>query len=621
MEDAAALLWLVPALPLAGSLALGLMGQRCSPHICGWLACGTTGIAFLLVLLIGVGWLTTPEAQVHTLWAWFRLDDLAPTVALRLDALSLVMSAVITGVGFLVHVYSTEYMAGEEGYGRYFAWLNLFVAAMLVLVLADDLLLLFVGWEGVGLCSWLLIGFWYRDAANGDAARKAMITTMAGDLFLVIGLLLLFTVLGTSAIPELTSRMSAAWAPGSALPTVAALLLLFGALGKSAQLPLQTWLPDAMAGPTPISALIHAATMVTAGVYLLARLHVLFQLAPGVLLLVAWLGAATLLLAGGSALAQTDIKRLLAYSTISQLGFMFMALGAGAWTAAVFHLFTHAFFKALLFLAAGAAILALGHEQDLRRMGGLRTRAPWAFWGFLIGAASLAALPYVTAGFFSKDLILAGLWEGGYAVLWLAAWLGAVLTAAYMTRAVVIGLLAPAQGAIEHRAGWRMVVPMAVLAVPALVAGYLELPPGLGEVHAFRDLLAPVFGTAGEAAAHGPWLPLLAVLAPLLGIVIAWRVLRTRPAFTTTPAWRHAAARAFAGWGFDRVYEGMFRRPYVLLARRLAHDPIDRPFMGLASASHAAWHALSATQNGQLRRYAAGLVSGVIVLVIMLVFA
>ncbi|MGE0080793.1 MAG: NADH-quinone oxidoreductase subunit L [Thiohalomonadaceae bacterium] len=609
MDDAAALLWLLPALPLAGALVLALAGRRLTAHACAWLASGTTGIAFLLLLVIGVLWLPAQETQVHTLWTWFSANGLAPTVALRLDGLSLTMAAVVTGVGFLVHLYSTEYMAGEEGYSRYFAWLNLFVAAMLVLVLADDLLLLFVGWEGVGLCSWLLIGFWYRDTVNGDAARKAMITTMAGDMFLVIGLLLLFSSFGTSAIPELTARMTSTWQGGTLLPTVAALLLLAGALGKSAQVPLQVWLPDAMAGPTPVSALIHAATMVTAGVYLVARLHPLFQLAPGVMVLIAWLGAATLLLAGASALVQTDIKRVLAYSTISQLGFMFMALGAGAWSAAVFHLFTHAFFKALLFLAAGAAILALGHEQDLRRMGGLRARAPWAFWGFLIGAASLAALPWVTAGFFSKDLILAALWQRS--ALWLAAWTGAVLTAAYMTRAVIIGLLGEPRGEVSHHTGWRMHLPMAVLAVPSLLAGYLELPPGLGNVHAFQDLLAPVFGVVGEEGAH-LWPSLLAVLAPLLGIAIVWRMLRRPPSFVTTPAWQRAVAWAYAGWGFDRLYERALRGPYVRLARRIARDPVDVPVMAIGRICYLAWRMLSTTQDGRLRHYAAALAGGTV---------
>ncbi|MCK9532440.1 MAG: NADH-quinone oxidoreductase subunit L [Gammaproteobacteria bacterium] len=603
MDEPAVLLWLVPALPLAGALVLALMGRRWPETWIARLACATVAASAVLAAIMGADYLAAPGARVQVLWSWFTAGELSPAVALRLDGLSLVMVAVITGIGFLVHLYSSAYMAGEEGYGRYFAWLNLFVAAMLVLVLADDLLLLFVGWELVGLCSYLLIGFWYRDPANGAAARKALIMTMAGDVPLVIGLLLLFSSLGSTAMPTLLGQAAESWPPGTALPITAALLLAFGAIGKSAQLPLHTWLPSAMAGPTPVSALLHAATMVTAGVYLIARLHPLFALAPPVLAFLAWLGAITLLLAGLHALVQNDIKRVLAWSTVSQLGFMFMALGVGAVTAAMFHLFVHAFFKALLFLAAGVAILALGHEQDLRRMGGLQQRAPWAFWGFLAGGASLAAVPFISAGFFSKELILAALWQRGGGALWAVAWVGAVLTAAYITRAFIIGFLGapvtPATGAT----GWRMHLPVALLVLPTLGAGWLAPP--------FGALLAPASG-ATLPATETAFLPaLLAALAPLLGIAFAWYALHRRPA--SAPP-RLASVQ---DTGFDRFYGAWVRGPYRRLAQRLADDPFDRPFMAAAHLAHFLWQVLSATQDGRLRRYALVLVAGTAVLLAM----
>ena len=320
----------------------------------------------------------------QTLWTWIDVGSFRPQIAFYLDALSLVMMLVVTFVSFLIHLYSAEFMRTDEGYSRFFAYMNLFVACMVTLLLADNLLLLYLGWEGVGLCSYLLIGFWYQDPVNGRAGRKAFIVTRVGDTAMAIGLFLLFHSLGTLRIQDLLHAAQGQWSTGSAYAIAAAALLLGGAVGKSAQLPLQTWLPDAMAGPTPTSALIHAATMVTAGVYLIARTHVLFELAPPVQFAVAVIGAATLLMAGFSALTQNDIKRVLAYSTVSQIGYMFLALGVGAWGAAIFHFMTHAFFKALLFLAAGIIIEALHHEHNIFRMGGLRKELPVAFWTFLI---------------------------------------------------------------------------------------------------------------------------------------------------------------------------------------------------------------------------------------------
>ena len=429
------LLWLVPAVPFAGFLVLIVSGARLRRTGVAIVGAGSIALSAAIAFLIAARFSALPpDARVftQTLWTWVRIDDFVPAVAFRLDALSLVMMLVVTGVSFLIHLYSTAFMEGDEGYARFFAYMNLFVGMMLVLVLADNLLLLYLGWEGVGLCSYLLIGFWYHDPVNANAGRKAFIVTRVGDTAMAIGLFLIATRLGTLDIQTLMQRAAMQWPIGSALPIAAAALLLGGAVGKSAQLPLQTWLPDAMAGPTPVSALIHAATMVTAGVYLIARTHVLFTLAPPVQLAVAIIGAATLLLAGCSALTQHDIKRVLAYSTISQIGYMFLALGVGAWSAAIFHFMTHAFFKALLFLGAGVVIAELDDEHDLFKMGGLRRELPVVFWTFLIGSASLAALPVVTAGFYSKDLILFEAWSSvlGGPWLWLAGLVGALLTSA-----------------------------------------------------------------------------------------------------------------------------------------------------------------------------------------------
>src|SRR5208337_1448896 len=421
-------------------------------------------------------------AQV--LWTWINVGGFQPQIGLYLDALSLVMVLVVTFVGFLIHIYSAEFMIADEGYSRFFAYMNLFVASMITLLLANNLLLLMLGWEGVGLCSYLLIGFWYRDPANGRAARKAFIVTRVGDTALMLGLFLLFTRLGTLQIQDLMRRAAEHWASGSTYAVVAALLLLGGAMGKSAKLPLQVWLPDAMAGPTPTSALIHAATMVTAGVYLIARTHVLFSLAPSAQFAVAMVGAGTMLLAGLSALTQYDIKRVLAYSTLSQIGYMFLALGVGAWQAAIFHFVTHAFFKALLFLCAGVIINAMDEEHSIFRMGGLRKELPIAFWTFLIGGCSLVGLPFITAGFFSKDLIIWQTWSSqqGQPGLWIAGMIGALLTSLYTFRVIFRVFFGPLGKPVTKRPGLAMTIPLLVLAFLSIVGGYLKQPL-LGFLH------------------------------------------------------------------------------------------------------------------------------------------
>src|SRR5208337_2981624 len=386
-------IWCIPALPFAGFLVLAVFGRRFSRTLTAVIGAGSVGLSFLATAAAGALFVSYPPAgSTYTLllWQWVNVTGFSPSVSLTLDALSAVMILVVTVIGFLIHLYSVRFMAGEEGYSRFFAYMNLFVGSMLVLVMAENLLLLYLGWEGVGLCSYLLIGFWYTDPENGRSARKAFIVTRIGDLSLSVALFIIATTLGTLNVREIAQKAAAMWPVGSTLAVATAALLLGGAVGKSAQLPLQTWLPDAMAGPSPVSALIHAATMVTAGVYLIARTHVLFQLAPAVLLVVAIIGAAGILIAGLSATTQRNIKRILAYSTMSQLGYMFLALGVGAWSGAIFHLVTHAFFKSLLFLGAGVVILAMNHEHDVFAMGGMARKSPFTFWTFLIGAFALA---------------------------------------------------------------------------------------------------------------------------------------------------------------------------------------------------------------------------------------
>jgi NADH-quinone oxidoreductase subunit L len=619
-------LWLVPAAPLLGAVLLGAGGDALAPRRAALIGVGSTSLAALAATLIGVRFIAAPPpggAADTVLWTLLRLPGLTVQAGLYLDPLALLMMLVITVASALIHIFSSAYMAGEAGYSRYFAYLTLFTASMLLLVLADDLLVLFIGWEGVGICSYLLVGFWFRDPANGLAARKSFIVTRIADTAMLAGLLLLAVTLGTLSLPALGPAARHAWPDGGALPTLAALLLLTGGLGKSAQVPFQTWLPDAMAGPTPVSALIHAATMVTAGVYLVARTHALFALVPATLGIIAGIAAVTMLLASLAALVQADIKRVLAYSTIAQIGYMFLALGVGAWAAAMFHFFTHALFKALLFLTAGGISHRLHHEQNMFRMGGLARAMPGSFIAFLVGAASLAALPLVSAGWFSKEAILGAVWAapGAGAALWAAALGGAALTALYIFRAVFLVFFGPVRTAPGPGYGPRMGVPLALLAAGALTAGWLWAPDCLGGWAPFAGFLAASFGPA--APPRLPAAALLAgLLAPLAGLGLAyaghaaglWWRLGTRPA----GALRHFLQ---AGLGFDSLYDALLVRPYGALARRLQNDPIDRVFTGLAGLAMVLHAHLRQSQVGQIRRYAGWVMAGSLLTVALLVFA
>jgi NADH-quinone oxidoreductase subunit L len=617
------LLWVIPGFPMLGFLILTLAGKRITRRLRGLTGAGSIILSAVVVLILGWSFLRNPPASgnyAQTLWTWFELANFKPTITLYLDALSLVFVFVITFIGALIHVYSIAFMAEEPDDARFFASMNLFVFCMLILVLANNLLLLYLGWEGVGLCSYLLIGFWYQKAENGYAARKAFIITRIGDTAMAIGLFVIVYQLGTLDIVAIANRAPEVWQEGSKMATLCAILLLAGGLGKSAQLPLQTWLPDAMAGPSPVSALIHAATMVTAGVYLIARMHVIFQLSPVTQMIIAIIGAATLIIAGLSAITQYDIKRVLAYSTISQIGYMFLALGVGAWSAAIFHFMIHAFFKALLFLAAGAIIEALHHEHNMFKMGGLRKTMPVIFWTFLIGSASLSALPLITAGFYSKDQILWYSWasNGGSPLLWVTALIGAFITAAYTTRMMIITFWGEAKTQIGHMPGKLMIIPLIILAVFSLIAGFIELPHNFGHLLLFSSLVEQVLpGTNLRTGVSGEVMfQLIALLATFAGIYTAYIFYYKKPHVISRLKTSGAAVNLYnfflSGWRFDKLYDTVFVRPIVYLSNLNKNDVVDKFYQGITLLTAQIYRGLSFTQSGSLRWYVMGLVIGAI---------
>jgi NADH-quinone oxidoreductase subunit L len=597
---------LIPLFPLLSALLLIGSTGKMPRMIASTLGAGSVGLSAICVAVLASSFLADGEVSEITLWTWMSIGDFSPRIAFYIDGLTIVMMSVITGVGFLIHLYSIEFMWEDESLCRYFAYMNLFVASMLLLVMADNLLLLYLGWEGVGVCSYLLVGFWYRDPANGAAARKAFVVTRVGDTAMALGLFLLLTHLGTLDIQPMMAAANDQWQVGDTLPVLATALLLGGAVGKSAQLPLHTWLPDAMAGPTPVSALIHAATMVTAGVYLIARTYGLFLLAPSTLEAVAWIGLATLLLAAFTALAQHDIKRILAYSTISQIGYMFLALGVGAFASGIFHLMTHAFFKALLFLAAGAVIHCLHHEHNIFRMGGLRTRLPVVFASFLIGSAALAALPF-TSGFYSKDAILLSAWEladiGPW--LWAGGLLGALLTSIYSFRLVFIVFFGEAQTEPDRQPGWRMAGPLILLCVLSLLGGWIALP------------LAGVFPPAEDHAVNHTveW---ISIGTPLLGLLLAY-LMFLGGQISVDKLMASSGARAlhgfwYSGWRMDQLYDALWVSPYKKVSHWLRNEPVDAIYNAIVAIHHWCHRKLLALQTGELRWYATTMVLGLILM-------
>ncbi|ELT3988911.1 NADH-quinone oxidoreductase subunit L [Pseudomonas aeruginosa] len=605
--------------PLVGFLLLSFSRGRWSENLSALVGVGSVGLSAL-----SAAWAifslhsSPPEGGAYSLvlWQWMAAGDFSTNFTLYLDGLSVTMLGVVTGVGFLIHLFASWYMRGETGYSRFFAYTNLFIASMLFLVLGDNLLFLYFGWEGVGLCSYLLIGFYYSNRNNGNAALKAFIVTRVGDVFMAFGLFILFQQFGTLNIQELLVLAPQKFPEGNLWLTLATLALLGGAVGKSAQLPLQTWLADAMAGPTPVSALIHAATMVTAGVYLIARCHGLFTLAPDILELVGIVGAVTLVLAGFAALVQTDIKRILAYSTMSQIGYMFLALGVGAWDAAIFHLMTHAFFKALLFLASGAVIIACHHEQNIFKMGGLWKKLPLAYASFVVGGAALAALPFLTAGFYSKDEILWEAFASGHRELLIAGLVGAFLTSIYTFRLIFVAFHGEPKTEAHAGHGISHWLPLSVLIVLSTFVGALITPPLAG-------VLPESVGHAGGEAKHS--LELASGAIAIAGILLAGLLFLGQRRFVSALA-KSAPGRFFGtwwyhAWGFDWLYDKLFVKPYLLLCQLLGRDPIDRTLGVVPFSVRGGHNLLSLTENGRLRWYAASLVGGAAILLGALLLA
>ena len=613
------LLWLVPTLPLLGFILLVAAAGRMPKHWTTLIGTGSVGLAALTTALIAIDFLGGDASYFQqTLWLWMQAGNFNPGFSLYLDGLSLSMLFVITGVGFLIHLYAAGYMYDDDDYPRFFTYTNLFVAAMVMLVLADNFVLLFLGWEGVGLCSFLLIGFWYKDPVNGYCARKAFVVTRVGDTAFAIGLFLLFQQLGTLTIQDAMANAEQLYQTSfgyfgiDSLGLLIAILLLGGAVGKSAQLPLQTWLPDAMAGPTPVSALIHAATMVTAGVYLIARSHALFELSTTAMTLVALVGLITLLMSGFTALTQTDLKRVLAYSTISQIGYMFLALGVGAWSSAIFHLMTHAFFKALLFLTAGTIIMSLHHEQNIFKMGGLRKSLPIPCWLFLFGCAGLVAFP-MTSGFWSKEEIIVSAWasETGGPLIWAGAVLGAFMTALYTARMFCLVFLGDEKIKAHEPTGLKFRAPLYVLGILALVGGIIHLPIGEA-LPAHEEHHPPLLA---EIAAIG--LPLLGLL---LGYLFYGNKVLSAAAISQSAVGRRLTQFFYSGWGMDWLYSTLFVLPYKTLASINRKDVVDWLSKGAVAIARGGYGLLSLTQNGNLRYYVATMATASVLVIVLSVW-
>jgi len=649
------LIWLIPLLPASGVLINGLAGRRMSLRAVGLVACAAVGLAF--GLSIGaVGQLAGLPAEARVfetaVATWMPLGTVgnhALTVdwGFRLDALSAVLLLVVTGVGFLIHVYSVGYMAHEPDYARFFVYLNLFMTMMLILTLADNLLVLFVGWEGVGLCSYLLIGFFYDrpfDERSGlscaDAGRKAFLVNRIGDFAFLIGLLWIAVQFGTLRFSEIDAAIRAGHA-GGALLTGIGILLFLGACGKSAQIPLHVWLPDAMAGPTPVSALIHAATMVTAGVYMVCRMSALYSAAPEALAVIAAVGALTAIFAATMGLTATDIKKVLAYSTVSQLGYMFAAAGVGAYVAAMFHLMTHAFFKGLLFLGAGSVIHGLSGEQDIRRMGGLREKLPITYRTFGVATLAIAGIaPF--AGFFSKDEILAEAWLGGHRGVWGLLAVAALVTAFYMTRLTYLVFFGRFRGDAKvlqhaHESPRSMTVPLVVLAVLSLVGGWIGIPAvlsGGSDLNVFHRLLAPAItlpgASHGAAAGHGAAGIELALVAVALavaaaGMASAWHVYRVpgRAERILSKAGPAYATLRNLYW-VDELYDRAIVRPFYAASRFFtAFDRwvVDGAVNAAAFAADVTGQLVKLFQTGRVRNYALMFFLGVVAVLVYLVRA
>ena len=634
-------LWIIPALPLLGSAINGLFGSKWPNKIVNSVAVGSTGLSFLAALeAVREFAHLAPEniPWVKQYFTWIIAGDFRAGFDLQIDHLTVVMLLVVTGVGWLIHIYSTGYMANEGGYYRFFSYLNLFMFFMLILVLAANYVLLFVGWEGVGLSSYLLIGFYFLRKSAADAGKKAFIVNRIGDFGFMLGMFLLFRTFGTLDFVPLFAKATPL--PADAMGhlgmfTVACLLLFMGACGKSAQLPLYVWLPDAMEGPTPVSALIHAATMVTAGVYVVARSHILFTHAPTAMFVVAIVGCATAFFAATIGLVQTDIKRVLAYSTVSQLGYMFLACGVGAFSAGIFHLMTHAFFKALLFLAAGSVIHAIGGEQDMMRMGGLSKKIRWTYLTMLTATLAIAGFPPL-AGFFSKDAILLSAYqsEPSGRVLYAFGLLTALLTSFYMFRLIFLTFHGKPRYDEKkvhvHESPKSMLVPLMILAVLSITGGWMAAPAFFGSPDYFAKFLEPVFARTGggaeasEAAAQALETPLaiVAVVTALLGFAVAFWLYLKQPG---KPA---QLAKSMSGlyntllhkYYVDEIYAATIVKPLLWISTNVLWQAvdvraIDATVNGIAEGATDIGDGVRHTQSGNTRSYAVWVVIGALVII------
>lgn len=640
-------LYLIPLLPLLGFVINGLFRDRLPKTVVSIVGAGSVGAAFVLAVMLFLELRAMPETArsiEQVLFTWIAAGDFSVNLGFLLDPLSAVMILVVTGVGFLIHVYSTGYMSHDPSYGRYFAYLNLFTFSMLVLVLADNYLLMFVGWEGVGLCSYLLIGFWFERKSATDAGKKAFIVNRIGDFGFLLGMFIIFWATKSLHFSTVMEAAPTAFVAGGGLITAACLLLFVGAMGKSAQIPLYVWLPDAMEGPTPVSALIHAATMVTAGVYMIVRSNVLFSMSPDALLVIAIVGAGTAIFAATIGLVQNDIKRVLAYSTVSQLGYMFLACGVAAYTAGVFHLMTHAFFKALLFLGAGSVIHAMSGEQDMRKMGGLKKHLPVTYATFLIATLAIAGIPGLS-GFFSKDEILWKAYssEYGHVAFWLVGFVTAGLTAFYMFRLLHMTfhgaerMDAHAKSHL-HESPRSMTIPLSILAVLSVVGGFIGMPHLFGVTNYFEGWLAPVVGhgaaphatlaaSSGIFASEGghsttmEWLLMGASVAlVVLAIFTAGRLYNSDgKAITSLKDRLFGLHRLLLNkYWVDELYQALFVRPTVLLSLFLWKIVdvilIDGVLVGCATIYNGAGDTFRHLQTGRVRSYATLFAFGVVIL-------
>jgi NADH-quinone oxidoreductase subunit L len=620
---------LIPLFPLIGFVINGFFGKKMSRPLSGAIACVSVFISFILSVLVFVELQgSTQKENVVNVFSWISSGTLQIPFDLLIDPLSAVFLLIITGIGFLIHVYSTGYMHDDDGFARFFTYLNLFVFFMLLLVMGNNYLITFVGWEGVGLCSYLLIGFWFKNTDYNNAAKKAFIMNRIGDLGFLLGIILIFITFGSVTYTEIFDKAAAA---GTGTITVIALLLFIGAMGKSAQLPLYTWLPDAMAGPTPVSALIHAATMVTAGIFIVARSNIFYSISEAASTTVAVVGAITALFAATIGVFQNDIKKILAYSTVSQLGLMFLGLGVGAYSSAVFHVTTHAFFKALLFLGAGSVIHAMGGEQDIRRMGGLASKIKITFVTMLIGTIAISGIPPFS-GFFSKDEILAHTYEHNK-VLWLVGMLASILTAFYMFRLLFLTFFGNFRGTHEqehhlHESPKSMTIPLMVLAVLSVFGGLLGLPQFWGAGNWMHHHLEPVIirPTHSLLEHHVEWMLMgLAVLGALAATYFTYRLyvkFRALPAEDEEQLkpWERVVYNKYY---VDEIYDGLIRKPLDFSARAFYrffdNELIDGIVNGTGSAVKTIGSSVRYLQNGNIGFYIMSMVLAV-ALTILLTF-